>query len=98
MNNQLSCFAFEVLYLISSGKKEKWGVIEEKISQNKLATYIVEKYGNEFSGDLDLEQLNAIFANYAGCIDGVEDRKYGIKKEDDGLLVIIALIIKELSK
>lgn len=98
MSKNICCFAWEILNLISSGEKESLKVIEEKISKNILVEYIISRYGGRFSCDYDCVSINSILGKYSGCMDGVEDRKYGLTNEDDGLLVIIALIIEELSK
>ncbi len=87
----------EILHLISLGKKERIEIIEEHIDEGNLIEYIFNKYQDEFSIAFDNEvygneALNLYFKNYSGHIQGNESRKYGIMNEDDGLLLISALI------
>lgn len=87
----------EILHLISLGKKESVEIIEEHIHKGDLIEYIFNKYQDEFSIAFDNEvydneALNLYFKNYSGYIQGNESGKYGIMNEDDGLLLIPALI------
>ena len=96
MNKKICCFALEILNLISCNKKESLTVIEEKLSEHKLAEYIVNNYGTEFSCDYDCDEINFMFEKYSGYFDGIENRKFGLKNQDDGLLFILALILEYL--
>jgi len=93
----LGFLSIEILHLISIGKKEKISVIEKHFEQNDLVEYLNQKYNNDFfvkfdNKTYDNTQINKYFANYTGYIEGNESRKYGIMNEEDGLLLILALI------
>ncbi len=93
----IGLFQLEVLHLISIGKKENIEAIEKHLDDGDLIEYIFNKYRDEFfvvfnNEVYDNEALNLYFQNYSGYIQGNERRKYGIMNEDDGLLLIPALI------
>ena len=90
-------FSLEVLHLISIGKKEKISEVEEHFSNNDIVEYITKKYNEDFgvkfdNSTYDNSAINKYFLNYSGYINGNESRKYGIMNENDGLLLILALI------
>ena len=98
---RIGIFAQEIVHLISYSKKEKVRDIEEHFDSNNLVEYLYTKYKSDFSNSFDgknpeNEAINAYFNQYAGYIVGNEDRKYGIKNEDDGLLLILALIFEKV--
>lgn len=97
----IGLFQLELLHLISIGKSEEIGVIEQKIDDEQLIEYIYNKYKNDFfipfdNSIYDNKQLNNYFKNYTGYIEGNEARKYGIMNDNDGLLLIISLISDEI--
>lgn len=100
----IGIFQLEITHLISIGKKENIKEIEKHFELNDLVEYLYSKYRSYFSNPFDgsicnNNAINAYFEQYAGYIEGNEDRKYGIENDDDGLLLIIALIaeiIKEI--
>ncbi|MEG0693132.1 MAG: hypothetical protein RR444_08630 [Oscillospiraceae bacterium] len=93
----LGLLSTEILHLISIGKREKISIIEKHLVQNDLVEYLSKKFENDFyvkfdNRIYDNSQLNKYFANYSGWIKGEERRKYRIMNEEDGLLLILALI------
>jgi len=93
----LGLFGLQVIGLISSGKKEKLNLIEGHMEASNLVEYINNKYndclGVDFSnGVYDLQALNKYFNNFASYVHGNESRKFSIQNDDDGLLLIVALV------
>ena len=91
---RLQLFGLEIIALISQGKSEMIEQVEQ---------YIREKYKdnmfNTFDDDCpyNLEDWNQAFAVYSGYIQGNERRKFGICNDNEGLLLIVALILEILS-
>lgn len=93
----LGLFSLEIIHLISTGKKENIAEIEQHFSNSDVVEYLSNKYADEFwvkfdNSTYDNSQINKYFNNYTGYIEGNENRKYGIQNDDDGLLLILALI------
>lgn len=78
--------------------------VEKHMSEGDLIQYIRNKYHddmfNTFEDDYpyNLDDWNAAFADYDGYIQGNERRKYGIMNKEDGLLLIVALILDMVSR
>lgn len=99
----IGLFQLEVLHLISIGKKESIEDIEKSMEDGNLIEYIFNKYREKFfvaydNQIYDNETLNQYFQNYCGYIQGNESRKYGIMNENDGLLLILALISDKIER
>lgn len=93
----LGLFSLEILHLISIGKNESIQEVENHFKDNNLIEYLNEKYKQYFfvrfdNGTYDNMQLNKYFSNYSGYVEGNESRKYGIINDQDGFLLILALI------
>ena len=99
----IGLFQLEIIHLISIGIKEKIQTIEKCFEEENLVEYLYEKYNEEFSiefdgGIYDNDAINRYFFEYCGYIEGNESNKYGIENEEDGLLLIIALISDRIEK
>ena len=99
----IGLFQLEVLHLISIGKRESFETIEKAIENGNLIEFIYEKYRSDFfilfdNSVYDNEALNSYFQNYSGYISGNESRKYGIMNDNDGLLLIPALISDKIEQ
>lgn len=97
----LDVLAFEIIPLISTGEKETISTIEKELDNNNLVTYLNRKYKSNFmvdfeDGTYDISKLNECFLNYSGYVQGNESRKFGVVKEEDGLLLVLALIVNEI--
>jgi hypothetical protein len=93
----LGLFVLEVTTLISSGKFVTIAEIEKHIDDEDVVEFISEKFKESLSinflnGIYDTRALNKYFGNYSGYINGNESRKYGIVNENDGLLLLVALV------
>lgn len=91
-------FGSEILHLISSGQKESLSTVVQHFEENDIIEYIFKKYQNKFfhsfdNNMYDNKSLNEYFHKYSASIQGNESRKYGIQNDDDGLLLIMALIM-----
>ena len=97
--DRLQLLGLEVIALISQGKIETIEDIEKHIDEGDLIHYIREKYHddmfNTFEDDCpyNLDDWNKAFLGYSGYIQGNERRKYGICNDDEGLLLIVALVL-----
>jgi hypothetical protein len=93
----LGLFSLEIIHLISLGKNENINEIEKHFEECNLIEYLNKKYDQFFfvkfdNRTYDNSELNKYFSNYFGYIEGNENRKYGIMNDEDGLLLILALI------
>lgn len=99
----IGLFSLEILHLISVGKKETLKDIESHLDTADLIEYLSQKYDEEFSikfdnTNYDNSEINKYFTNYSGYIEGNEDRKYRILNQDDGLLLILALLTDKIER
>lgn len=101
--DRLQLFGLELISLISQGKTETLEEVGKHIDSGDVIQFIREKYrGNMFNTfeedcPYDLEDWNKAFSKYNGYIQGNERRKYGICNDDDGLLLLVALILEMVS-
>lgn len=97
-------FAFDIIALIADGEKESIKDIEKEIKDNKIINYICNKYSNKMMLVLDenfpydIEAWNQELLNYTSWVEGNESRKFGIIKKDDGLLLLLGLILDLLQE
>lgn len=103
MNNLkgIGMFCLQILSVISAGYSESIESIEEHMNDSDLVEYLSKKYDNQFVVKYDdsiysNEAINGYFSGYTGYIQGNENRKYGIQNEDDGLLLILALLMDQV--
>lgn len=99
----IGLLGLEVLHLISLGKKESIHDVKKHFEENDIIEYIFKKYEKNFTISLDNsiydnKSLNSYFHKYSDYIDGNEYRKYGIQNDDDGLLLIVALMMDKLEE
>lgn len=98
--DRMELLGYEIIALISRGRKETISEIEKQMENENILYYIREKYAGELLNPFnDDEQYNytdwnKALAKYSGWIEGQEGRKYGIENEDDGLLLLVALILE----
>lgn len=98
--DRLELFGFEIISLISRGYKETVAEIEKHMEGENIIQYIRDKYdgelNNPFSDEApyNYEDWNKALAKYSGWIEGQERRKYGVENEEDGLLLLIALVLE----
>lgn len=92
----LDVLASDIISLISNGVTETITKVKEEMESNNLVTYLNRKYKDylmqEYENPYDICELNKFFEDRSGS----EPRKLGVKREEDGLLFIVALIISEL--
>lgn len=93
----IGLFAMEIIHLISIGKTVSIEIIEKCIDQGNVIEYITSEFSEHFTvsfdGSLyDNQQLNAFFHSYSGAVNDNESRKLGVIGNDQGLLVLLALI------
>lgn len=97
----LGCFASEIIHIISLGESESYLIIEAHLESNDLIEYISQKYGKFFNyifNDTiyDNKELNKFFSMYYDEIKGKGGKQNGIMKDEDGLLLILALIANKV--
>ena len=98
--DRLELLGYEIIALISRGRKETISDIEKQMENENILQYIREKYADELfnpfsdNSQYKYEDWNKALAKYSGWIEGQERRKYGIESEDDGLLLLLALILE----
>ncbi len=94
----IGLFTVEVIHLISAGKHENFAEIEKHFENRDLVEYLSTKYAEHFFAQFDGTMydnaaINQYFFEYTGYIQGNERRKYGIMNDEDGLLLIPALLM-----
>lgn len=98
--DRLELLGLEIIDLVSCGYKETILEVETQIENENILQYIREKYkdnlSNTFSDNLpyNYDDWNKALAKYSGWIRGQERRKYGIENDNDGLLLLLALILE----
>ena len=90
-----------ILHLISIGKTETITEIEKHFKAKDLVEYLYSKYESDFLAPFNNsiysnDSINSYFAQYDIC--GNEDRKYGITKNEDGFLLILALLSNKIEE
>lgn len=98
MNQQiygLRRFLLEIISLVSCGEKESVSIIEEHIQKGDIVRYLDNKYRCNLNTDT-WEPIEKHFAQWAGCTEGVEDRRYGVRGEENGLLLVLALALNNV--
>jgi len=93
----LDVLAGDIIALISSGNNETITKVGEELDKDNLVTYLNRRYRDKLCGNYeetyDIDELNKFFYEYTGWVQGNDSRKFGIINEDDGLLLILGLII-----
>ena len=101
--DRLELFGYEIVALIAQGKKETVKQIEEQIEREKVVFYIREKYKGALSNTFDdsapynYDDWNKALGKYSIWIRGQERRKYGIEDDEQGLLLLLVLILELVS-
>lgn len=93
---ELIYFIQDVISLVSQGNEETILVIENHIDNGDLVSYILSQYNLERADDKSIKILDQEFEKFAGCLDGKENRKYGIVKDSDGLLLLVSIAVEIL--
>ena len=88
----LGWFGQCVIHLIDAGQHESTETILEHMNDRTLVTYLLEKYETRFSGNYNLDALNEFFEKWAYYAEG---RKSGVFGEDNGLLMVLSVILSE---
>lgn len=93
----LDMFAKGVIALIANGYKVDIKTLQKKAEDNTLYTYIGEMCDEILlykHTQYNVEELNKFFQDYSNWFDMyLAERKLGIKNEQDGLLVVVSLIL-----
>ncbi len=95
----INSFALEIIALISKGYKETIEEIENNMYKGNLVNYLYDKYEKHFDFDFgknsiyDINLFNEFFFDMSSYVNGNEKRKYGIVNENDGLLLVVAIIL-----
>lgn len=100
---RLEILGYEILHLISKGYKEDFDTIIKHLEDGTLMSYFVEKYKSELSvvsydSPYDLNEWEKVLDEYSylGFHHDVI-RKMGIVNKDDGLLVLVFVILEIVS-
>ena len=99
----LGLFSLSIIHLVSIGEKENFETVEDHINEGNVVEYLFEKYKDHFMISFDNriynnQQLNAYFKSFSGWIEGNEGRKCGIVGEENGLLLLIALVMELINQ
>ena len=99
----IGLFQLEILSLISSGETETIADVETHFESKDVVEYLFNKYNEHFFTTFDNSMysnkaINHYFYEYSDYIKGNERRKYGIENENDGLLLILALLSDKIER
>lgn len=100
----IKIFAFDLMSIISSGATETIEKIEDEIANERITNYISTKYADKIqmpydsSSIYDIESWNKELAGFSGWVEGNESRKLGIRNKNNGLLLLVDLIIELLQE
>lgn len=100
----LKGFGFDIIALIADGRKETITKIEDETCNGRIVNYIYSKHSDRMmltideSCPYDIENWNKQFSDYSGWVEGNESRKFGITNEDDGLLLLLGLLMDMLEE
>lgn len=103
-NYGIKGLALEIIALIANDKKETITKIEDELKEGSIVNYLNDKYKEEFTNvfdescPYDIQHWNKELSDFSGWIDGNESRKFGIRKEDDGLLLLLGLVLELLKE
>ena len=88
----LGLFGQRIVQLIDEGKTEAVDLISDKIYKKALVSYISDKYPSPINfRDYNIEVLDDFF-----CENSPAAEKSGVHRTENGLLVIISVILNEL--
>jgi hypothetical protein len=103
-NDRLEMLGYDVVSLISNGKKESVEQVIKKMGESKLIHYLMEKYKDNLfliheGCPYNLDEWEKVLYQYSYLTFGHDvRRKMGIVNEDtDGLLVLLNIILEEVS-
>ena len=89
----LGWFCQCVIHLIDSGERESLAVILDRMSKGNLVTYILDKHKTRFTPEVfNIQALNEFFSKWSYY---AESRKSGVFGTDNGLLVILSVVLGE---
>lgn len=99
----MGLFSLSIIHLVSIGKQESFESIEKCIEEGNVVEYLYEKYKDHFIVGFDNiiynnQQINAYFKSFSGWIEGNESRKCGVIGEENGLLVLLALVAELINR
>lgn len=100
----LKAFGFDIISIIADGKKETIAKIEEEISNSNIVNYIYSKYSDSMmltldeNSPYDIDNWNMQISDYSGWVEGNESGKFGIVKDNDGLLLLLGLVMDMLEE
>lgn len=98
-------FSLDILKLIAMGEKENIETIEREINDGNITRYIYDKYKNKINKPdylnedqsiYNLDKWNNRLRENNSSLNGLEEASYHITKDDDGLLLLLAVLIEEL--
>ena len=105
-NERIEMLGYDIIHLISAGYKENFNDIINQLDKGSLMTYLYNKYKGELailtldsSSPYDYNEWEKVLDEFSYMEfhhDAV--RKMGIVNEDDGLLVLLSIILDLASK
>mgnify|MGYP001248589300 CR=1 FL=1 len=98
----IELFMYDLIAIIDKGHKENIEEVEKQIDNNNIAQYILGKYKDltminlesYYTNDLiksRIEDINEAYLYNSDYVQGNESRKFGITKENNGLLLLVAI-------
>ena len=94
-NERLSVLGPDLIKMISAGYSENCYDLQVQMENSTLVKYLRDKYSDNFSVNLkddgmyDIDDFESVFHTYKNS---TSFREWGITKEEDGLLLIVAMI------
>lgn len=100
----IKIFTFDLIHIISTGATETITRVEEEIDKQNIINYIFKKYADRVSMTYDdscmydLEAWNKELSDFSEWVKGNEARKFRITGENNGLLLLVDLIVELLKE
>ncbi|MFQ9544982.1 MAG: hypothetical protein ACLR02_08200 [Clostridium sp.] len=97
----INFFIMDIISIIDKGHIETVEKIEEEIFKKNVVNYICNKYSDIVEVPIneniyDIAKWNQELFGYSGYVEGNESSKYGIENNDNGLLLLLALLIDSI--
>ncbi len=102
---RLEMLGYDIIHLISHGYKENFDTIIEKLEQGSLLEYLLDKYSEELcfisfdtNSPYDPNEWEKVLDEYSYIeFHHNAERKMGIENKEDGLLVLLNIILEIVS-
>lgn len=97
---RIEMLGYDIIHIIAEGNKENFNILKEQIKKCSVIRYLMNKYKEGFflvteEGVYDIDDWEKVLGEYS-YLEMRHDvqRKMGIGSEEDGLLVLLNIILQ----